>query len=284
MQDKFSLILLAAGGLVILAGLWFLFGRQAVEPEPQVQTEQQEQQVSGQEQGQVIAQEVEYSNGVAGYLAKPAPSPDGAGAYPAVILIHEWWGLNDDIKSMADRFAEQGYVALAVDMYKGESTTDSARARELSGAVRNDTEGAFENLRSAVDYLRQLPEVDEEKLASVGWCFGGQWSYQMATNNLGTAASVMYYGQFDPEDDFASMRAHILVHFGEEDSSIAIDNVQEFQAALNSTNGMHEVYVYPNVGHGFANERGGTNMAYSKEAAELAWTRTQEFLSKVLNQ
>jgi carboxymethylenebutenolidase len=105
----------------------------------------------------------------------------------------------------------------------------------------------------------------------------------MATNDLGTAASVMYYGQFDPEDDFANMRAHILGHFGQEDTGIAVDTVREFQAALETANGMHEVYIYPNVGHGFANARGGTNMAYNQEAAELAWDRTQAFLLQVFS-
>lgn len=222
---------------------------------------------------------VVYFEDVEGYLA----TPSGGGARPAIILIHEWWGLNDDIKALAERYAEAGYVALAVDMYKGEATEDRTRAGELASAVRADTEAAFVHLTGAVDFLKARADVDSERLASVGWCFGGGWSYQMAVNNLGTRASVMYYGQFDPEDDFEHMKAHILGHFGETDTGIKVDTVNEFQAALNTTNGAHEVYIYPNVGHGFANARGGTNIAYSEEAAELAWTRTMAFLESTLN-
>jgi carboxymethylenebutenolidase len=118
--------------------------------------------------------------------------------------------LNEDIKSIAERYAREGYVALAVDMYNGESTSDPTKARELSTKVRNDTGEAFKNLRAAVSHLKSRPDVNPDKLASVGWCFGGGWSYEMASNNLGIKASVMYYGQFDPEDDFKMMRAHIL--------------------------------------------------------------------------
>lgn len=218
---------------------------------------------------------VEYSDGITGYISKP----EGDGPFPALVLIHEWWGLNDDIKSITDRFADEGYVALAVDLYHGESTTDPAVARVLSGAVRSDTQPAFDNLADALDYLGTLPYVDTDRLASVGWCFGGGWAYQMAVNGLNVNASVMYYGQFNPEDDFAHMKADILGHFGEEDASISVDTVREFQAALDTTNGMHEVYIYPNVGHGFANVRGGDNLAYSEEAAETAWQRTLEFLN-----
>ncbi len=219
---------------------------------------------------------VVYYKNVQGYLALPAES---AQTRPAVILIHEWWGLNDDIKSLARRFANEGYVALAVDLYDGEVATSSDNARALAGAVRGNTDEAFANLNGAVAYLRSRADVTKDQLASVGWCFGGGWSYQMATNDLGTKASVMYYGQFDPEDDFAHMKASILGHFGETDTGIKVDSVKEFQAKLQTTNGPHEVYIYPNAGHGFANDREGTNAAYNKEAADIAWERTLLFLT-----
>lgn len=210
-----------------------------------------------------------------GYLVRPL----GNEKRPAIILIHEWWGLNDDIRELARQFAQSGYVVLAVDLYDGESTMDPTRARELAAAIRTNPESAFDQLEATVAYLRELQYVDETKLASVGWCFGGTWSYQMAVNDLGTRASVMYYGQFDLEDDFTHMRTHILGHFGEEDSNITIDTVREFQAALQTTHGPHEVYIYPHVGHGFANARGGNNLEYDAEAAHLAWSRTLEFLA-----
>jgi carboxymethylenebutenolidase len=224
--------------------------------------------------------EVAYYNNVKGFVAAPST----AGKHPAIILIHEWWGLNDDIKAMAEKFANEGYVAIAVDLYGGKSATTTEDAQKLVASVRNNTGEAFNNLKAAVAYLKTREDVDQNALASVGWCFGGGWSYQMAVNDLGTAASIMYYGQFDPKDDFEHMKAHILGHFGEKDASIKVDTVNEFQAKLKTANGDHEVYIYPNVGHGFANERGGTNVAYNKEAADLAWQRTLAFLKKTLTQ
>jgi len=121
--------------------------------------------------------------------------------------------------------------------------------------------------------------VIPDRLASVGWCFGGGWPYQTAKNNLGVKASVIYYGRFNPEDDLSRMRAVILGHLGEDDRGIRIDTVGEFQARLKTLNEDHEIYIYPNAGHAFANP-GGSN--YNKEAAQLAWSRTVSFLKRVL--
>lgn len=243
-----------------------------------------DQEKIGLEIQKVRNEEVTYYGNVKGYLAYPIVLNNKNGRNPGIILIHEWWGLNDDIKELADKFAREGYVALAVDMYGGKTAATPDEARALSGAVRNNTEEAFKNLNAAVAYLKTRNyDVDPEKLASVGWCFGGGWSYQMAINNLGTKASVMYYGQFDPEDDFEHMKAGILGHFGEKDTGIAINTVKEFQARLSTANGTHEVYIYPNAGHGFANNRGGTNQAYDQAAANLAWDRTLSFLNNILN-
>ncbi len=211
-----------------------------------------------------------------GYLAKPADKK----ARPGLILIHEWWGLNDNIRENARAFAELGYVALAVDLYNGEVATDRDGARRLAGGVRKNTEAAFANLKQAVSYLSGLKgEVDPARIASVGWCFGGGWSYQMAKNDLGVKASVIYYGRFNPKDDLSRMRATILGHFGETDRGIKVDNVREFQAKLKTLKGDHMVFIYPNAGHAFANADSGN---YDKAAAETAWRRTMDFFKKHL--
>lgn len=227
---------------------------------------------------EIITQDVYYfdeNDKVKGFLAMPKGAKDA----PALILIHEWWGLNDNIRDLAQEFAKQGYVALAVDLYDGESTTERDVAQKLATNVRENMDPAFANLAAAVQYLHELSEVDDERIASVGWCFGGGWSYQMAKNDMGVKATVMYYGQFDPEDDFKHMKATILGHFGEDDASIKVDDVKEFQATLKTLSGNHEVYIYPNAGHGFANS---DSSSYNKEAADLAWERTAEFLKKYL--
>lgn len=205
-----------------------------------------------------------------GYLVLP----QGVGPFPALILIHEFWGLNDNMRRYAEEFAKQGYAALAVDLY-GESTQDAARARELAAGVRANMEPAFANLRDAVAYLRSRPDIAADRLASVGWCFGGGWSYQMAKNDLGVQASVMYYGQFSLEDDLSMMKAQIIGHFGENDESIPVEDVREFRAKLQTQSGEHQIFIYPNEGHGFARE-------LESESARLAWQRTLEFLQAVL--
>ena len=227
----------------------------------------------------IVAMDVAYDEGnsqVKGYLARP----DDNKAHPGLILIHEWWGLNENIKENARRFAKLGYVALAVDLYDGNSAKTPQEARKLAGNVRNNMQGAFRNLNQAVNYLKQNDKwVMADNLASIGWCFGGGWSYQMAKNNLGVKASVIYYGRFNPKDDLQKMRAIIIGHFGENDRGIKVDNVREFQATLKTHNGNHEVYIYPNAGHAFANEGGSR---YNKEAADLAWQRTTDFLKRYL--
>jgi len=190
--------------------------------------------------------------------------------------------LNDDIREKANHFAKQGYAALAVDLYHGGSTDKSSEARQLAGAVREDMEGAFTNLSAALDYLKNQPGVDEKRLASIGWCFGGGWSYQIAKNNLGVKASVIYYGRFNPKDDLQKMRAGIIGHFADKDRGITVESVKEFQAVLKTQKGDHEIYIYPNTTHGFAS-RPGQNNNYVEEASELAWERTLTFLSRALN-
>ncbi|MDD4319614.1 MAG: dienelactone hydrolase family protein [Candidatus Peribacteraceae bacterium] len=218
----------------------------------------------------VRAEEVVYGPAT-GYLALPA----GDGPFPAVVLIHEWWGLNDNMRDYAEQFARQGYVALAADLYGGESTEDPARAQELAAGVAGNPTAALQNLQSAVAYVRGLPDVDGERLASVGWCFGGGWSYQMARNDLGVQATVMYYGRFMPDDDLSQMKADIIGHFGEDDESIPVDDVRAFQARLQTQGGTHEIYIYPNRGHGFARELDNPD-------AVQAWDRTLAFLREHL--
>ena len=223
--------------------------------------------------------EVAYHGDIRGHLALP----DGIAekeSVPAVVLIHEWWGLNDDIRAKARAFADAGYAALAVDLYGGERAgRDPARARELAGKARADLDAAFANLRAAFSHLRGIPGVNPARLASVGWCFGGGWSYQIAKNDLGAKASVIYYGRFNPADDLSQMRAKIIGHFGEADRGIKADDVRQFQANLKTESGEHEIFIYPNAGHGFANPE---NPSYHMESAERARVRTLEFLEKHL--
>ncbi len=272
MKKKTTVIGIAI--IIILAGiLWWQGQKSAIAP---TETEQ-DTLVAAPIYKEIATTSIAYQAETTGYLAEPK----GTGPFPALILIHEWWGLNQNIKDLADDFAAQGYVALAVDLYDGQVAETPEMAGQLAGAVRENPDLAFANLEAATTYLQSLEQVDPNSLASVGWCFGGQWAYNMAKNDLGVAASVMYYGRFSAEDDLSMMRADILGHFGEEDTSIAIDDVEQFQAKLQTLNGNHAVYIYPNAGHAFANE--DNEEAYNKEAAELAWRRTLDFLKQELS-
>ena len=218
---------------------------------------------------------VEYYPGTSGYIAHPRAD----GTYPAVILIHEWWGLNDNIKTMADLLASKGYVVLAVDLY-GESTTDSARAGELAGAIRADQTRAIENMRGAVGYLKSLPLVEKGSIASMGWCFGGGESLQLALSGEQMAATVIYYGNLvDDEEQLSRITWPVLGVFGDEDKSIPPSAVESFRSALDSTGVDYEIHQYPGVGHAFANPSGAN---YAAKETSDAWEKTLAFLDRNL--
>ncbi|MGK0291051.1 MAG: carboxymethylenebutenolidase, partial [bacterium] len=163
----------------------------------------------------IITSTVTYSGNIKGFLARP----EGDGAKPTVILIHEWWGLNENIRDNARAFAKAGYIALAVDLYSGKVASTQADARKYATEVRSNVAPAFKNLKDAISYLKTQSFVNASRIGSVGWCFGGGWSYQMAKNDLGVKSSVIYYGRFNPKDDLSKMRSTILGHFAEKDRS-----------------------------------------------------------------
>lgn len=223
---------------------------------------------------------VAYYDNTTGYLVYPEPSNNAQQQerLPAVIMIHEWFGLNEHIKSQADLLANEGYAVLAVDLYRGEVATDSDRARELASSVRSNSASAIDNLQSAVSYLKSLEIVDDSKVASLGWCFGGDWSLQLALNSSENplAATIVYYGR--PVTDTASLSSiswPILGIFGDQDQAITVESVKQFASALNASSITNEIYLYGNVGHAFANPS-GDNYA-SKETAD-AWQKTIGFL------
>lgn len=218
----------------------------------------------------VITEDVSYFPGATGFLARPKEP----GAYPGIILIHEWWGLNENIKEMARQLASEGYVALAVDLF-GEVATTPGRARELTSSIKQDA--ALANMRAAAAYLRDVQRVP--RLASLGWCFGGGQSLQLALND-GLDATVIYYGHvLADESELAVLDRPVLGIFGEEDRSIPVASARAFDAALDELGIENEVYIYPGVGHAFANPSGAN---YAPEETRDAWEKTLAFLDKHL--
>jgi len=210
-----------------------------------------------------------------GYLALP----DSAGQHPALVVIHEWWGLNDWVKEQARKFAEQGYVALAVDLYRGQTTGDPAVAHELSRGLPQDR--AVRDLRAAFAFLAARSDVNKAKIGSVGWCMGGGLSLQLAVNEPQLAACVVDYGAMptDPAD-IKKIHAPVLGNFGAEDRGIKVESVSAFEKAMKEAGKSVDIKVYEGAGHAFQNPN--NKLGYRENAAEDAWMRTLEFLNRNL--
>ncbi len=196
-------------------------------------------------------------------------------------MIHEWWGLNDNIRAMAERLAAEGYLALAVDLYGGEIADEPQQARELMQRAMGNAQAAEENLRRAYEYLTR--EQGVERVGTIGWCFGGAWSLRAALLLPAEIdATVIYYGRLVVDRDrLATLQMPILGLFGELDGGIPVETVREFEAVLESLGKPAEIHVYPGADHAFANPSG---TRYNPEAAEDAWKRTTEFLARNLEQ
>ena len=231
----------------------------------------------------VATEPVEYATvdgrAVTGYLAMPAGAEERPeAALPGLIVIHEWWGLNDNVETMARLFAHHGYVALAVDLY-GERAETPERARELVGAV--DEAQAEDNLRQAYRYL--VEEHNASRVGVIGWCFGGGWSLRTALAlPQEIDAAVVYYGNLvQDRERLATLEMPILGIFGGADQGIPVDGVRRFEATLEELGKDVDVQVYEGAGHAFANPSGER---YEPEAARDAWQRTLDFLERTLKQ
>ncbi len=221
---------------------------------------------------------VSYKSGnepVMGYLALP----EEAGRHPAVVVIHEWWGLNDWVKEQARKFAEQGYVALAADLYRGKVAYDPSLAHELMRGMPQDR--AIRDLKAAYDYLAARPDVDKNKIGSVGWCMGGGLSLQLAVNEVRLAACAVNYGALptDPQA-IAKIHAPVLGNFGAEDRGIPPSDVEAFRKAMEAAHKSINVKEYPGAGHAFENPN--NKLGYREGDAQDAWKRMVTFFDRTL--
>jgi carboxymethylenebutenolidase len=209
---------------------------------------------------------------VRGYFVFPADMVD---PLPAIIVIHEWWGLNEGVRAMADRLAGEGYIVLAVDLYGGKIAATPADARSLMLSVVENREFAESNIRQAYDWLQST--AGAPRIGSLGWCFGGGWSLNTALlfpNDLD--AAVIYYGQVvEDEAVLEPLNVPILGLFAAEDRGIKVESVHAFATALENLGKNFEVEIFPNVGHAFANPTGDN---YDATAAEAAWNMALSFL------
>lgn len=221
---------------------------------------------------------VSYKSGddtVTGMLYAPA----GKGPFPALIVIHEWWGLNDWVKEQAAKLADQGYLALAVDLYRGKVADTPDLAHELMRGVPEDR--ASRDLRAAFDFLAAQPNVKKDRIGAIGWCMGGGYSLDVALLEPSLAADVIHYGHLatDPAG-LKKINAPILGIFGGQDRGIPVEDVKKFQQSLAQLGKKVEIKIYPEAGHAFENPN--NKQGYRPGDATDAWQRTLDFFAATL--
>jgi carboxymethylenebutenolidase len=214
---------------------------------------------------------------VKGWLSWPAGK--SMAGMPALIVIHEWWGLNDNIRQTAERLAAEGYVTLAVDLYGGQTGENPKDAMRLMNQLNEQGDAGRENLAAAYDYLLNIMEAD--RVGVIGWCLGGRWSLQAALRlPKQLAAVVIYYGGVtDDKEQLATLEMPILGLFAGDDPVVPPATVTAFREALIELEKDADIHMYPEAKHAFANPSGE---AYDRVAAEDAWGRTTRFLAKHL--
>jgi carboxymethylenebutenolidase len=206
-------------------------------------------------------------------------TPAGKGPFPALIVIHEWWGLNDWVKDEASKLSDQGYVALAIDLYRGKVATTPEIAHEIMRGVPEDR--AKRDLHAAFEFLASQPNVKKDRIGSIGWCMGGGYSLDVALQEPTLAATVINYGHLATDSAaLAKINAPILGMFGAQDHGITPDDVHKFEGAMKQLGKKIDVKIYDDAGHGFENPN--NKEGYRAEDTADAWKRTLDFLAATL--
>jgi len=209
-----------------------------------------------------------------GYLAMP----DDAAKHPAVVVIQEWWGLVPHIKEVAERFAREGFVALAPDLYHGQAASEPDEARKL--AMGLDRVRAVAEIAAAAKYVKSLDAVAPKKIGAVGWCMGGGLALSTAAETSELAAAIAFYGRPLDKGDVAKLRVPVLGLYGELDQGIPVAAVREFEEELKKGGVEHEIHVYPGAQHAFFNDT--RPQIYKADAAQDAWKKTLAWFRKHL--
>jgi carboxymethylenebutenolidase len=228
----------------------------------------------------LVAEMVEYEGPdgemLPGYLARP----EGDAALPAVIVLQEWWGLNEHIKDVTRRYAQAGYVALAPDLYKGQVATEPDEARKL--VMELDMAAAVAEIGAGADYLLEQPFVSGEQVGITGFCMGGRLTLMAALNDAGVgryAVAIPFYGSPLTPDEAAQVQTPILGLYGADDGGIPVPEVEAMGAALTAAGVPNEIVVYPGAPHSFFND---TRESYRPEAAADAWAKALQWLEQYL--
>jgi carboxymethylenebutenolidase len=205
--------------------------------------------------------------------------PQGKGPFPALVVIHEWWGLNDWVKEEAAKLADQGYVALAIDLYRGKVATTPEEAHEIMRGVPDDR--ASRDLLAATTYLSSESNVDSKRIGSIGWCMGGGYSLNLAVNDPKLKVAVINYGHLASDDaTLKKINADILGIFGGQDKGIPPADVKKFESQMKALGKTVDIHIFPDAGHAFENPNNKTG--YRADDAAEAWKLTTDFLAKYL--
>ena len=226
----------------------------------------------------VKTQTVTFTSGtqtLAGYLA----TPQSPGKHPGVIVLHSDAGLTDWVKEQTQKLAEHGYVALAIDFYRGRVAFDPQLAYNL--ATGTPPARAFQDMEAAIHYLIARPDVEKDKIGSIGWSVGGKWSLMLAVNDPFLAACVSYYGSMPANPaDIQKIRAPILGIYGTEDLVISRDDIDNFDDAMANAHKSFELKLYHGAGHDFADPT--NQLGFRENRAQEAWDLSLAFLDKHL--
>jgi carboxymethylenebutenolidase len=224
---------------------------------------------------------VQYPSGTIAMKAFVA-TPQTREKLPAVIVVQEWWGLTDHIKDIARRYAAEGYVAIAPDLYSrlGHAlTTDAGEAGKLMNALKQ--EDGLTDLNATVAYLMSVPEVDAAKVGVTGFCMGGSYALMLPCMNPGIKAAVPFYGQVpNPDTPIQKLACPVLYLYGEDDGWITKADVQRLAAALKKYNKAGEIKTYPGAPHAFFRDTDPS--VFRPDAAKDAWARTKAFFKQHL--
>jgi carboxymethylenebutenolidase len=206
-------------------------------------------------------------------------TPAGKGPFPAIIVIHEYWGLNDWVKDQAAKLADQGYVTLAIDLYRGKVATTPDMAHEIMRGVPEDR--AQRDLHAAFEFLQSQHNVRKDRIGSIGWCMGGGYSLDVALQEPTLAADVINYGHLATDPDaIRKINAPILGLFGGQDHGITPDDVHKFEATMKQLGKKIDVKIYYDAGHAFENPNNKTG--FRPDDAADAWKRTVSFFAETL--
>lgn len=209
-----------------------------------------------------------------GYLAKPA-----SGSGPGVVVIQEWWGLVPHIKDICDRLAGEGFVALAPDLYHGESTAEPDEAGKLMMALKMDQ--AAKDMSGSVDYLAGLDAAAGDKVGCVGYCMGGGLSLYLSSLKSQIGACVVYYGVLPgAQPDLSKVQAPVLGHYAEKDQFASPASARELENKLKSLGKQVEFHIYPDTDHAFFNDTRPD--VHDADASKQSWERTLAFFREHL--